>query len=107
VNLPADGKKVDQGFMNPGVGVMAMIVEESPEGIFKGPGVGGVGVGFYRGHVDNVFALKVIRDAYPLRENLVQRQRLELRLVDYPAHICFFKVKEHRDLVPFVDGLKL
>ena len=103
----ANGKKIDQGFVYQGVGVVTVIVEQSTKGIFECPGVSSIGVCFNGGHVYNVFSLKVIGDSDPIRKNSVERQGLELRLVLDPAHVFFFEVEENGNVVAFIDRFKL
>ena len=99
VDLLLDRQQVHQGFVDPGVGVVAVFAQQPAEGVFHRPGGGGVHVGLDRGQVDDVLADEVIGDADAFGVDVVQGQHLGLGLVVDPGHILLAEVVAHRDVV--------
>ena len=80
-------KQVDQGFMNPGMRVMAILAQQSTEGIFHRPCDGGVHVGLHGGEMDDILSDKIIRNKQTFRVNMIQCQHPGFGAIRHPGHI--------------------
>ena len=85
VDLLLDRQQVDQRLVDPGVGVVAVVVQQAAEGVLHRAGGRGVDVALDRGQVDDVLAREVVGDADALGEDVVQHVHLGLGLVDRPS----------------------
>ena len=103
VDLLLDGQQVDQGLVDPGMGVVAVVAEQAAEGVLHRAGGRGVDVALDRRQVDDVLAAEVVGDADALGEDLVQRQHLRLRAGRAPSACLRAEVVAHRDAVVPAD----
>ena len=72
MDLLLDHEQVHEGFVDDGMGPVAMLVEESAERVLHGAGGGGEDVGLDGGEVDDVFPDEPLGDHEAIRVNLVK-----------------------------------
>ena len=103
VDFPLDGQQVDEGLVDPGVGVVAPGGQQAAEGVLHRPGGGGVDMALDRGQVDDILAVEVVGEADALGEDAVEDQHLGLGLVDLPGHVVAAEVEQQGDAVLLVQ----
>ncbi len=99
MDLLLDGEEVDEGLVDPAVGVVPLGVEQAAEGVLHRPGRRRVDVGLDRGQVDDVLAEEVVGDRDPLGEDVVEDVHLRLGAIRDPLHVLVLEVVADGDVV--------
>ena len=82
---------------------MALMIQQTPEGIFHGPGRLGINVAFHSRQVKDILPDEVIWNSDPLGINVVQGQHGRLGLIGYPLHTLRFEIEKHRNIISLKD----